>query len=137
MSRPEPSIVGEAGAAAIAAARESLGDDIRTIAEYDTDDYEVLYISEWLRERLGEEGVEETTRQLHGYVHLDFVERDLYGDLTPDAGAVRTNITRLEHATFVRYLVGDAGIFLSVAPDADLTALCEAMDAALEATGEE
>jgi hypothetical protein len=136
MSRPEPSIVGEAGAAAIAAARESLGDDLRTVAEYDADDYNLIYIAAWLRDRLGEEGVEETARQLHGYVHLDFVERDLFGDLTPVAGEVRTNITRLEHATFVRYLVGDAGIFLSVDPDADLTALCEAMDAALEATGE-
>ena len=137
MSRPEPSIVGEAGAAAIAAARESIGDDVRTVAEYDADDYNLIYVAGWLRERLGEEGVEETTRQLHGYVHLDFVERDLFGDLTPDAGEVRTNITRLEHATFVRYLVGDAGIFLSVEPDTDLTALCEAIDAALESAGEE
>jgi len=137
MSGSEPSIVGRAGGAAIAAARENLGDDLRAVAEYDAEDCNVLYISEWLRDRLGEAGVEETTRQLHGYAHLDFVERDLFDELTPDAGDVRTNITRLERVTFVRYLVGDAGIFLSVDPDADLTALCEAMDEAVTAARDE
>ena len=133
MSPPESSLLGAEGDALIAAAWESLGSDLRTVVEYDEETYEVLYVSEWLRDYLGEEGVEETTDDLHGYVHLDFVERDLFGRLTPGAGAVRTHITRLENATFVRYLVGDAALFLSVDPDADLTALCAAMDEALAA----
>jgi hypothetical protein len=133
MSPPEAPIVGPAGEAAIAAARDCLGDRLRTVVVYDEADYEVRYISEEVRDRLGEAGVREATAQLHGYVHLDFVERDLFADLTPTAGEVRTTITRLEQATFVRYLVGDAGVFLSVAPDTDLTTLCTAMDDAVTA----
>ena len=137
MDPSEPSLVGPVGDAVIDAARECLGSDLRTIVEYDENDYRIRYVADWLGADLDGADVEETARQLHGYVHLDFVERDLFRDLTPTAGAVRANITRLEHATFVRYLVGDAGIFLSVDPGADLTALCEAMDAAFAAAREE
>ncbi|MFC7227535.1 hypothetical protein N0B31_08985 [Salinirubellus salinus] len=132
MSPPEARIVGPAGEAAIAAAEECLGGRLRTVVVYDEADYEVRYVSDVVRAQLGEAGVRETAAQLHGYVHLDFVERDLFADLTPTAGDVRTTITRLDRVTFVRYLVEDAGVFLSVAPDADLTALCAAMDEAVE-----
>ena len=128
----ESTIVGPEGDAVVEAAREALGDRLRTVVEYDEDDYRILYLSAWLREHLGEDGVEDTSERLHSYVHLDFVERDLYTELTPGAGAVQCHVTRLESAVFVRYLVGDAGLFLSVDTDTDLSVLCDAVDDALD-----
>lgn len=132
MGSRKSTIVGPEGDAVLEVTRDHLGDRLRTVVEYDEDDYHVLYLSEWLENHLGEEGVRETTENLHSYVHLDFVERELYADLTPAAGAVQCHITRLERATFVRFLVGDAALFLSVDPDTDLTALCDAVESTLD-----
>ena len=114
------------------AARETVGDALRAVVEYDEADYRVLFVSEWLRNHLGEDGLAETAEGLHGYIHLDFVERELYADMTPAAGRLRTHVTRLEGATFVRSLVGDSGLVLSVDPGVDLSALCSAVEDAID-----
>ncbi|WP_255195745.1 hypothetical protein [Halorarius litoreus] len=108
---------------------ERLGDGLRTFAEYDHGDYQVLYASDRLLEGVGgEDAFAELADRYYNFVHLDFVEREVFADLSPAAGAVGTYITRLDNAMFVRYLVGDEGVFFSVAPDTHAVPLLERLD---------
>ena len=108
---------------------ETVGEALRAFAEYDNEAYEVLYASDRLLDGIGgEETFEAMADRYHGFVHLDFVEREVFADLSPTAGEVTTYVTRLDNAMFVRYLVGDEGVFFSVDPDTTVVPLLEAID---------
>lgn len=132
MRRQSSSITGPVSDTAVEVALDAAGDRLRAVVEYDEAGYRVLFASGWLLGYLGKGGLDTTADGLHGYIHLDFVERDLYAEMTPAAGPLRTHVTRLEGATFVRSLVDDAGLFLSVDPDTDLTPLCTAVEGAMD-----
>lgn len=68
---------------ALAEALESVTDDeLQTVAEYNAQSYELLYVSERVAEKHGGlDGVEEETDSLFDYYHIDFLERDLLEDI--------------------------------------------------------
>lgn len=130
--RQESQMVGFDADGMLELVSETVDENLRTFAEYDHEGYRVLYASDRLLSRLGGEDAFETVAdRFHSFVHLDFVERELFADLSPAAGDVSTYVTRLENAMFVRYLVGDEGVFFSVHPDTKIVPLLQRLDEAV------
>lgn len=134
----ESSIVDFDADAAVAVAKEVAGSDLRAAAEFDADDYRLLYVADRMLERYGGEGpVQEAASRLHDHIHLDFVERELYEAIAGEAGSLETYVTRMEHHTFVRHLVGREGLFLSLETGTELEPLLDRIDEVVDDAGEE
>lgn len=118
--------------AALEAAALTVGDYLRFCAEYNGEDYRRIFVADWLREVVGgEQQLEDLSEQFHSYTDLDRREREVMEELPPLAGDVRANVTRLDNAVFVRYYVDDDALFLTVATEADVTGLIDALDATI------
>ncbi len=120
--------------AVVDAARAAVDDGLLTCVEYDADGFETLYVADEVEAMYpSEERMQEHFEHLHGYVHLDFTEVQLFQDeLLPYAGDVHFLVTGFEALTAVRVLSGREGLFLSVTPDASTDALVDAVRGALE-----
>lgn len=129
----ESGVVGFDADAAVGVVRELADGDLRVAAEFDMEDYRLLYIADEVLELYdGEEPIQEAAARLHSYIHLDFVERELFEEIASEAGQLETYVTRMEHHTFVRHLVGREGLFLSLETGTDLEPLLAAIDDVLE-----
>lgn len=120
--------------AGLSAALDADEEHVRICAEYDIDEWELLYVADHVLEAYedGEQTLELKAEDLHSYIHLDFTERELFEELAPRSGAVVAYVTRMEHHSLVRYLSGREGLFLSLDRGADLTAVLDAVEAAIE-----
>ncbi|WP_435175140.1 hypothetical protein [Halorussus sp. AFM4] len=119
--------------AAVAAARGEAGDAVRLCVEYTPEEFRTLYADDQTLALYGgdREAMVDHFEEVHSYVHVDFTERDLFSDVFRGAGEVRSFVTFMEHVAVIRVLVGQQGLFLAVDPDADVTALVEAVEAEL------
>lgn len=120
--------------AGLSAALDADEEHVRICAEYDIDEWELLYVADHVLEAYedGERTLERRADDLHSYIHLDFTERELFEELAPKSGEVVAYVTRMEHHSLVRYLSGQEGLFLSLDRGADLTAVLDAVEAAIE-----
>ncbi|WP_435101232.1 hypothetical protein [Halarchaeum sp. P4] len=88
---------------------------VRTIAEYDRDDYEVLYVREDVEPRIdaiADQVHEELIIQELGRAHLE----QMFG-----AGDLHCSMHRFDEVTAFHYIQdGFSGLFVSVDSDADL-----------------
>jgi len=118
--------------AALAAARDVDGDPVRLCVEYTAEEFHTLYADETTMALYGDrEEMRSHFEEVHSYVHIDFTEKDLFGEIFRAAGEVRSFVTVMEHTAMLRILVGQQGLFLSVDPDADVTALVAAVENAI------
>ncbi len=119
--------------AALAAARDEEDASVRLCVEYTSDEFHTLYADETtMALYAGSEGeMRDHFEEAHGYVHVDFTERDLFGDLFPGAGEVRSFVSYMNHVTLVRVLVDQQGLFLSLSPDSAVTPVVEAVEGVL------
>jgi hypothetical protein len=103
MEYKSPSTIVGPPADALADALESVvGEDLDVIAEYDTDTFELLYVTEDRYDRQGTvDAVTAEFEGLYSYYHLDFLQRDLVEDLHW-LGEIGTYVTYLEHGMVVR-----------------------------------
>lgn len=129
----ESTLVGFDADAALSAARDAAGDAVHLCVEYTPDEFETLYADETTMALYGdEEAMVEHFEEVHSYVHVDFTEQDLFSDVFRGAGDVRSLVTFLDYAAVVRVLVGFQGLFLTTDPDADVTAVVEAVEGELD-----
>lgn len=120
--------------AALAAAKKVANGGIHLCIEYSSEEFQTLYADELTMSMYGDECEEmrDHFEEVHSYVHIDFTERDLFSELFRGAGNVRSFVTYMDHVVLVRVLVGQQGLFLTTDPDADVTALVEAIESELE-----
>jgi hypothetical protein len=113
----------------MAVARE-VADRLLVVATYTDEDYTVLYVDEGVRGHYESENVLETVGdRLHRYGQLDFFERGVFADLVPEAERVGAFATFTDAGTIVRVVTdADEGLYLSVAPGTDVTALVAALE---------
>ncbi|WP_135852884.1 hypothetical protein [Halorussus salinus] len=116
--------------AALAAARDEEGASVRLCVEYTPDEFHTLYADETTMALYAgsESEMRDHFEEVHGYVHVDFTEQDLFGDLFRGAGEVRSFVTYMDHVTLVRVLVGQQGLFLSLSPDSAVTPVVETVE---------
>lgn len=121
-------------AAVVTAAREAAGDDhLRVCVVYDDSDFRTVYVDDRVDGAYDDgDARDEHFGQIHAYVHLDFVERELFEEMIPDSEGVRAFVTYMGDLVAVRVVTSGQGVFLSVAPDAPITELVDAVERALE-----
>ncbi|MGM0592114.1 MAG: hypothetical protein ACQETI_10900 [Halobacteriota archaeon] len=97
--------------------------------EYTAQEFNTMYVDEAAIEWYGgPEQVLEHVADIYSYVHLDFVERDLFErHLFSKTGRVRTLITGMDEMTLVRLLADDEGLFLSVDSATDAQGIVDAV----------
>ena len=118
---------------AVAAAREVADGSLHLCVEYTPEEFRTLYADELTVSLYGDrEEMGSHFEEVHSYVHIDFTEKDLFSEIFRAAGEVRSFVTLMEHAALVRVIVGQQGLFLSTDPDADVNAIVEAVEAALD-----
>jgi len=117
--------------AALAAVRDQVGEGLLAGVEFTTDDHRTLYAADVVVELYGDEAAMlDHFEEIHRYVHVDFTERELFEDVV-GGGDVRAMVTYMDHATLVRVIDEREGLFVTVAPDAEVTAVVEAVEAEL------
>ncbi|MFC3478498.1 hypothetical protein [Halobacterium litoreum] len=114
---------GEQRDALVADVRETAGDALRCVAEYDQTGYDVFYERDGLETRL-----ERLAEDIHADLVLQEVGREHLEDLF-DAGSLRCSMYRFDDLTAFHFLASDyTGLFVSVDSDADVP-LCSFADA--------
>lgn len=98
---------------------------VYAISEFDTREFTILHLAEATYDLYGdEETMEDHFERIHGYVHLDFTERELFTDeMFPLAERVEYLTTRMDYIKIVRIYEGDSGVFLALDPDEPVTPL--------------
>jgi hypothetical protein len=121
-------------ASVLAAAREAAGGDrIRVCVVYDDSDFETVFVDDGVDSAYeGPEDRADHFGQIHDYVHLDFVERELFEEMIPDPEGVRAFVTYMGSLIAIRVVVGGQGVFLSVTPDAAVSEIVDAVERALQ-----
>lgn len=116
---------------ALAEALESVTDEeLQTVAEYNAQSYQLLYVSEQVAEKHGGiGGVEEEADSLFDYYHIDFLERDLLEDMLW-LGEVGTFVTFLDHGIVIRAHTDCAAVFVAL----DVTASVDDVQITIENT---
>lgn len=118
--------------AALAAAREQAGDSVYLCVEYDAEDFNTLYAAEQTLSLYdGQREMLDHFEEVLSYVHVDFMEKDLFEDVFRAAGEVRAFVTYMDAVVLVRLLVGQEGLFFTVDPAADVTAFVTAVEDAV------
>ena len=120
--------------AALATAREVGDGAVHLCVEYTPKEFRTLYADELTTALYAgdREEMESHFEEVHSYVHIDFTEKDLFSEVFRGAGEVRSFVTLMDHVALIRVIVGRQGLFLSTDPDADVTALVEAIETALD-----
>ena len=115
--------------AALAAAEDVAGSDLYSFVEYDVEEYNVQYLSDFaLQMYETEEQAYDHFDRIHSHVHLDFTEIDLFTEgLFPIAEDVEYVTTSLDFMKLVRVYHDDMGIFVSLAPHIDEVPVIEAI----------
>lgn len=109
---------------------ESDGDDVLTFVEFTADEYNVVYVADEVLELYRDEAhMHDHFERVLNHLHLDFMERDAYEDmLLPNAGSVTALTTEMEEMTLLRLLSGDDGLYVALAPSADVRAIIDAVE---------
>jgi hypothetical protein len=119
--------------AALSSAREQFEGEIHLCVEYTTEEFHTLYADETTLSLYGDrEQMTDHFEEVHSYVHVDFTERNMFEDIFVGAGEVRSFVTQMEYVTLIRVLDGEQGLFLTVDPGTDVTAVVEAVEAGLD-----
>ncbi|MFC7097521.1 hypothetical protein [Halobaculum marinum] len=123
--------------AAVNEIEAALDDDehLHVAAVFTRDAYDLAYVDETTRSMYGDDGAMRSHfDRIHEYAGIDFSEIGLFvDDLFPVAEDVEYVATGMDYLTVVRLYVGAEGLLCSLSPDADVTAVVDAVDAALDA----
>ncbi|WP_227353967.1 hypothetical protein [Haladaptatus salinisoli] len=118
--------------AVVATLRGMTDDAVHLCVEYDTEEFNTLYADETTLALYGSErDMIDHFEEVLSYVHVDFMEKDLFEDVFRAAGEVRAFVTYMDNVTLVRMLVGQEGLFFTVSPGTDVTELVEAAEDAI------
>lgn len=122
-------IVSFDGDAAVDAARETVSGTLFSIVEYDTTEFQPLYVEDvTLSFYGGEAEMEAHFGQIHGHVNLDFTEIELFvEDLFPIADGVQAITTRMDYMKVIRLYGDREGLFVAVETDEPVTPLVDAL----------
>ncbi|WP_266077909.1 hypothetical protein [Haladaptatus caseinilyticus] len=118
---------------AVSALRDEAGDSVHLCVEYDTEDFNTLYADQMTLDLYdSEREMVDHFEEVLSYVHVDFMEKDLFEDVFRSAGAVRSFVTLMDYVTLIRVLVGEEGLFFTVSPNSDVTTLVGLVEDAVE-----
>lgn len=139
MSKSSPTITGSSilvefdADAVLETVRAMAGDTIGVCVEYNTRSFNILYLEESLENRFEDlDELYEVGEDLHTTLFIDFTEQKLLNDFHPVLGEMRASVTYMSGLTMIRVIQEDEGLFLTIEPDAQVTPVIEAIEAALD-----
>lgn len=109
---------------------------VYAVTEFSAKEFNVIYLDDATKALYNsEENMHDHFARIHGYVNIDFTERELFTDsLFPLAERVDYLVTCMDYLKIVRIYDGRTGVFLALEPDEHVTPLGEPI---LEAMGKE
>lgn len=126
--RQEPELTALDDAEIANAVDDVAGDDLRTLVEYDEQAYNLLYIRDDVVGELGgAEAFTDLADELHADYRLDFTQQELYEEIYGELGNVRAFVAVMDHATILRVIGSDAGLYVSLEPAASIQAVLDAV----------
>jgi hypothetical protein len=104
--------------AMVAAVRDVTEGTVRSIVEYDREEFNALYVDELTMALYeSEDHMLDHFEEIHSYVHVDFTEMELFTEeLFPIADRARYLTTAFDTFTLVRIYLGDEGLFIALDP---------------------
>lgn len=115
----DPRVVSVDAGAMREAVEDTIEGSLRSLVEFDAEDFEVLYVDD-LTLQFYEDEAEMLAHfeEIHSYVHADFTEKAFYtDDLFPVSEHVRYIATGFDVFTVVRVYFGDEGLFVTLDRD--------------------
>lgn len=114
------------------AIRATAEGSIRSVVEYDTEEFNPLYVDDvTLSLYKSEDHMMAHFEKIHSYVHLDVAEMDLFVDeLFPIADRVRYLSTSFDVFTLLRVYIGREGVFAALEPGEPVEPIVEAVERA-------
>lgn len=130
----DPEIVDFDAAAALDATHEVVEETLYSFVEYDDSDFNALYVDDaTLSFYEDETAMFEHFERIHGYVHVDFMEMELFTDtIVPIADRVEHIVTATDALTIVRVYVAEQGLFVALDTDEPVSAVLDAIDSSLQ-----
>lgn len=118
-------------AAMRSAVEDTVDGTLRSFAEFDADDFNLVYVDDVsVAFYDDEEHMHAHFEEIHSYVHIDFTEIDFFTEeLFPAANRVRYLTTAFDLFTLVRVYFGDEGLFLALDRDEAVEPVIEAIEA--------
>lgn len=119
---------------AVDAILATAGDSVRVIVEYDTEEFNPLYVDDLTRSFYADESrMNSHFEEIHSYVHVDFTEMELFTDkLFPVANRVRYLVTSFDTFSLLRIYVGSEGLFVALDPEEPAEPIAQAVEDALD-----
>lgn len=130
------SVVSFDGDAVRAVLEERVEGALRSLVEYDQDEFNPLYVDDvTLSFYEDEEAMTAHFERVHSYIHIDFTELDLFTDeLFPVSERVRYLSTGFDVFTLVRVYIDREGLFMALDPDEPVEPLVRAVEDAVDAS---
>ena len=118
---------------ALATARETVGEEAVLICvAYDESAFTTVHVDERFDALYPGAGARrEHFGEIHSYVHLDFIERELFTELFLQPGRVKAFVTYMNALIAIRIVTGGEGLFLGIAPGTETTELVERVESVL------
>ena len=136
MSVSNPSEIAAIDAEAVREAIEEVIDGpLRSLVEYDSEEFNPLYIDDTSLAFYEDEAeMLEHFERIHAYVNLDFTEIELFTEeLLPITERLDYIATRLDAFTIIRVYLGEVGLFVAVDAGEPVEAIVGAIGAAVDA----
>ncbi|AHG05400.1 hypothetical protein HALDL1_15055 [Halobacterium sp. DL1] len=132
----DPRVVSLDVAAMQAAIEEAVEGSLRSLVEFDADEFNALYVDDLTLQFYEDEDEMQTHfEEIHSYVHLDFTEKEFYKeDIFPLSERVRYLATGFDVFTVVRVYFGDEGLFLSLDRGEPVEPVVDAVESVYEDT---
>lgn len=130
------SVVSFDGDAVRAVLEEGVEGALRSLVEYNHDEFNPLYVDDvTLSFYEDEAAMTAHFERIHSYIHLDFTELDLFTDeLFPVSERVRYLSTGFDVFTLVRVYIDREGLFMALDPDEPVEPLVRAVEDAVDAS---
>jgi hypothetical protein len=131
----DPCVVSFDVAAMQAAVEDTVEGTLRSLVEFDREEFNTLYIDDLtLQFYEGEEQMQAHFAEIHSYVNLDFTEKQFYKeDIFPVSERVRYLATGFDVFTVVRIYFGEEGLFLALDRGEPVEPIVEAVEAVYDA----
>lgn len=106
-----------------------LAPNLQIVAEYNTESYNDLYVSDDVIEELGgQDEYDKQRKKIEDFLRMDYIDRHAYGDIVPRAGDSDLFVTQAANVLLIRLFVDDDALFVSVERDGSIGASIDTVE---------
>ena len=112
---------------------EELAPRLQIIAEYNTETFTDLYVSDVVIEELGgHDDYEDQRQKIEDFLRMDFIDRHAYGNIVPRAGESDLFVTQAANVLLIRKFIDDDALFVSVTRNGSIGETIDMIETVLE-----